>query len=248
MGFDDLFGNGCSPERSDCRCDTLIRQFTEFKRHFVSKVSHRSFNIASGDTVLTLSFSDRSRAESVVSNVAVERLLKSGKSDQRYLYPFVRFCSRWALVLLFFWTVLFSTFYMIERLARMSVKANVFVLLFLALMSVLLLFSLWSALLFVLKIILQRFIPQSRVKSKARKILKAINERIIVKGIASTLFGVDTTDMEGGESSRPPKLTTVAAFLVSLYLLPAMMKCWHTSRDWRPCYRIKHLPMQWVKV
>jgi hypothetical protein len=100
---------------------------------------------------------------------------------------------------LFFVTVAFSAFYMIGRLVQISLNANAFVLVFLGFIAVVLLFSLWSASLFVLQMILQRFIPQSQVKSKLRQILQGINDRVIVRGVASTLFGVDTTDSEGGE-------------------------------------------------
>lgn len=104
---------------------------------------------------------------------------------------------------LFFVTVAFSAYYIIERLVQLSLTTNSLVLVCVGLVAaIVLLFSVWSASLFVLKMLLQRFIPHSRVKSKLRQVLHDMNDRIFVKGIASTLFGVDTNDSEGGTVIR----------------------------------------------
>lgn len=96
-------------------------------------------------------------------------------------------------------TVVFSALYLVERLINISAKASILVYICIAILAIIAAFSVWSAALFLIKMIVQRFIPKSGIKSRFRRVLQYINDRIIVRGIASTLFGIDTTDTEGGE-------------------------------------------------
>jgi hypothetical protein len=174
--------------------------FYEHERYIVSKVSFRGplhFRIFLCQ--LDSALFDRSRAEFAVTHVAVERFLTTDKNEKRLAYRLIRFFFRWFLMFIFVVTVAFSALYMLGRVGRMSLNANAFVLVFLGYLAALLLFILLSASLVVLQIILHLCTAQSQAKSKFCQILQWINDRIIVRGIASALFGIDTTDSEGGE-------------------------------------------------
>jgi hypothetical protein len=82
---------------------------------------------------------------------------------------------------------------------KRDVKIGFFAVVVVMLVGVIVLYSLWSALMFTVLLLIQKMSPQSSTKLKLQDFIKRMNEKIIVKGAASFMFGIDTSDMEGGK-------------------------------------------------
>jgi hypothetical protein len=134
-----------------------------------------------------------------VSNVAIAKFLKTERSERRMWYRFLMATLQLLLVLLFLFTVVLSSIFMIERFVRRDVKIGFFAVVVAVLVGLIVLYSLWSALMFTVLLLIQKLLPQSSTKRKLQDFIKRMNEKIIVKGAASFMFGIDTSDMEGGK-------------------------------------------------
>jgi hypothetical protein len=143
----------------------------------------------------------RARCEFVASNAAIEGFLRPEFFDHNStrtcdLGSSLLVLARWILLVTFFVTIGFSSLYIIQRLVEMIEAENWLATIGTLVLSLIMAFNLWSALVFILNAGLR--MCSGRWAENTRNYFLSINQYLVNK-MARQIYGIDVGNLDGGE-------------------------------------------------
>lgn len=136
-------------------------------------------------------------SESTLNRRPTDITRRAGEAVRQLIF---RLLLRWIVVIVFLFTITLSAAYTVDRIWYKAANedSNFIFLLFMIVFALLLVYSIWATLMFILSMLIQG-VPQAYKNGSGCTWLRKVNEAVI-RHTASFMFGIDTSNPDGNSS------------------------------------------------